>query len=73
MKQADIDRQIKALDKAKQTILVLWERYQARDKMVNDLENEIYNLKCKKSCKSKKIFLKFCGMPFKIVVQYSKM
>lgn len=54
MKQADIDRQIKALDKAKQTILVLWERYQARDKMVNDLENEIYNLKCKKSCKSKK-------------------
>lgn len=54
MNQADIERQIKALDEAKQTILALWERYQARDKMVNDLEDEIYNLQNKKSCKLRK-------------------
>ena len=47
--QADIDRQIKALDEAKQTILALWGRYQARDKLVDELENEIYKLKCSKS------------------------
>lgn len=45
MNQADIDRQIKALDEAKQTILALWEKYQARDKMVDELENEIYKMK----------------------------
>ena len=49
MNQADIDRQIKALDEAKQTILALWGRYQARDKLVDELENEIYKLKCSKS------------------------
>lgn len=49
MNQADIDRQIKALDEAKQTVLALWERYQARDKLVDELENEIYKLKCSKS------------------------
>lgn len=45
MNQADIDRQIKALDEAKHTILALWERYQARDKLVDELESEIYKLK----------------------------
>ena len=49
MNQADIDRQIKALDEAKQTVLALWERYQARDKLVDELKNEIYRLKCSKS------------------------
>jgi hypothetical protein len=47
--QADIDRQIKALDEAKQTVLALLERYQARDKLVDELENEIYRLRCSKS------------------------
>ena len=45
MNQADIDRQIKALDEAKQTILTIWEKYKARDKLVDELENEIYRLK----------------------------
>lgn len=40
MNQADIDRQIKALDEAKQTILALWGRYQARDKLVDELEKQ---------------------------------
>lgn len=49
MNQTDIDQQIKALDEAKQTILALWERYHARDKLVDELENEIYKLKRGKS------------------------
>lgn len=51
MNQADIDRQIKAMDEAKQTILGIWEKYRARDKLVDELKSEIYKLKCSKSSK----------------------
>ena len=47
MNQRDIDRQMRALDDAKITIMALWEKLQARDKMVDDLETQLFELTSK--------------------------
>ena len=47
MNQKDIDRQLRALDEAKITINVLWEKLKSRDDLVNQLETENYRLRRK--------------------------
>lgn len=47
MNQKDIDRQLRALDEAKITIKVLWEKLKSRDDLVNQLETENYRLRRK--------------------------
>lgn len=45
MNQKDIERQLKALDEAKITIQALWDKLRARDRLVDELEDEVYRLK----------------------------